>query len=880
MKNKKFLSFILVVLSLVALAVFAVSCSNNKQTESTAPSNEAVVVFNTNTTLETNVVRERYVVKGRRVSEPKLFVTGENPDNLNVYGWYTSKSCTEDTRWDFKKNKVSGNVTLYAKWVPLHEVNYVVNGELHSTINVFQGDYVEETAEIVMGYKYLGSFADEDHTERFDFTAPISADTNIYVARSRGLYLSDYEEEGLLSAGSLTDYLTSACGSGVLPNHEEGWVEEYTIASTGEKCTYVNFGINPTYGDGYVELSLMLDITESQIIRLTYKNIGKGNKISCYFTSMIDEQTYSETGMQYNSNFNWPGTLTGTPIDLPTQMSEDDEWQVVDLNLYEIYKNGYSIWGTSAFLGAIRIEVNHKNQPGDWSNEMLIKSIEGIPVDIDVVDSDDAQAILGEAMATLEEEVIEAGASRPELATGIDFVKDYASVGATKNDAEIYPTTNGILMYAQNEIFARENGILTQGFVMNLPEGREIGFDKLTTLNITLQNYGYQEELTIYVYNDDGSPIRVKLEINARMFEPSTYSLNLYGLFGIEPGRSFKKIEFVYTPKGVDNMILFQEVKFTEFKPYDTVGLNFNDLDEFGFESNDGVDVEFNPTDKGISFDVKTSGAVVTSPDKPYDATNEGYAYMSLIGKMKKDSNVTKVTAEIKVNGEWGTPYVYEIAEAGNLDIRVPLVKDEAGYVKAIRLTFEGTGVITIKEFKYEVDENSLPYYQSYETVYSITDWIPKGDFYEYDASNDASIFKKGPNNNYVGGSIYIGFSANAPQMNAPHTTKNVHVPANTQRVVVTLVYQNRTNVNDIGINVSFDNTDIRPGDESGYPIWANHGTPIDYEMGEYEWSAVSVVLEGDALRQYLGSYLAKVNFAFHADQIAIRAISISIELK
>jgi hypothetical protein len=83
-----------------------------------------------------------------------------------------------------------------------------------------------------------------------------------------------------------------------------------------------------------------------------------------------------------------------------------------------------------------------------------------------------------------------------------------------------------------------------------------------------------------------------------------------------------------------------------------------------------------------------------------------------------------------------------------------------------------------------------------------------------------------------------------------------------------------------MGIHVSFDNTDIRPGDGSSYAIWTNHGTPIDCEMGEYEWSAVSLVLEGDALRQYLGSYLAKVNFAFHADQIAIRAISISIELK
>ena len=265
MKNKKIFTFLLVMLSLVSVAIFAVSCGKKKtQVESTASSNEAVVVFNTNTTLETNAVNERYIVLGRRISEPKVFITGDNPDNLNVYGWYTSKSCTEDTRWDFKKNKVSGNVTLYAKWVPLHEVNYVVNGELHSTINVFQGDYVEETAEIVMGYKYLGSFADEDHTERFDFSAPIAGDTNIYVGRSEGIYLSDYEEEGLLSAGSLTDYLTSACGSGVLPGHEEGWVEEYTIASTGEKCTYVNFGYQPTYGDGYVELCLALDITQSQ----------------------------------------------------------------------------------------------------------------------------------------------------------------------------------------------------------------------------------------------------------------------------------------------------------------------------------------------------------------------------------------------------------------------------------------------------------------------------------------------------------------------------------------------------------------------------------------------------------------------------------------
>ena len=83
-----------------------------------------------------------------------------------------------------------------------------------------------------------------------------------------------------------------------------------------------------------------------------------------------------------------------------------------------------------------------------------------------------------------------------------------------------------------------------------------------------------------------------------------------------------------------NNMILFQNVTFTEFKPFDIPGLNFNDKFKFGFESNENIDVAFNSKDKGIDFDVKADGVVITSPDKSYDATNEGYAYMSLIGKI------------------------------------------------------------------------------------------------------------------------------------------------------------------------------------------------------------------------------------------------------
>ncbi len=907
MKMKRLLMIALAVLSLSVLAVFGISCGGDGAGESvggSAAKKEVLVVFDVNTDLQTNVIRERSIVVGRRISEPKAFIMGDNPDNLQVYGWYTSKDCKEDTKWDFKKNKVSEDVTLYAKWVELHTVTYVVNGEVNSTVDVFDGEKIEESAEMVMGYKYLGSFKDASHSEKFDFNSPITDDTNIYVQCSEGLYLSDYEEEGLLSAGNLTDYLTSACGSfDAAAGTEEGWVEEYTIQSTGEKCTYVNFGLNPVWGDGYVELSLNLDISNSQIIRLTYKNIGKGSTINCYFTAMLDESTYSETGSFYNPNFNWPnyiGGPVGHALPIESNQSEDGEWSVVDFNLYEVYKNGYSVWGTSPLLGALRIEVNYKNVgPDDWANEMLIKSIEGVPHEIVVEDSEEIRDVLGDAMSTSSEEVEAAGALREENVNGFDFVKDFQSHGENWVDgnAEVFPTTEGMLMYAENEILARENDNATKGFTVEIPEDREISFEHLTTMNVTLQNFGYQEELSIFVYNELGVPVRVSVEINARMSEPRTYSINLYGLYGImkeedetEEHRC-DKIRFIYTSLGVDNAILFTDVTFSEFVPFDTVGINFNDKFCYGYESNADVDVNFNVKEKGIDFDVKTSGATLVSPEKSYYATNDGYAYMSLKGKTYAGSNITAVKVELLICKEknlakpeeevktYTSPYVYEIdsTSAGAVDIKLPLVKEERGFVKAVRISFVGTGLITIKEFAYSVNETSLPYYRSYDLLYNSghTDWKGSNNAYEYDAKGQTSTFIKGANESYLGFSIYIGFSANEKYLDTPHTTMNVKC---TGKMVVTLVYQNRTATGDIAMNLSFDRNEFDPGDGSPYPVKQNHNIAIDSNMGDYEWSAISVVVEGEDLDTYLGLYLAKISFEFWNEQITIRAITIDVE--
>lgn len=895
MKIKRLLMIALALLSLTAISVFAISCGatgttsgsdgsveseQESQSKVEEPVAEATVVFDTNTDFVTNVVRERVVVIGRRTSQPKVFITGENPDNLNVYGWYTSPNCEEETKWDFKNDRVTEDVTLYAKWVELYDVHYYLNGTKSSTINVFNGDKVAENAELVAGYKYLGSFADAEHSTLFDFDAPITGETNIYVKHSEGLYLSDYEEEGLLSSGGLTDYLTSGCGS-FNPDvgTEEGWVEKYTIEATGEKCTYVNLGLNPVVGDGYFELSLALDISKSQIIRLTFKNLGPATVLSCFFTAMLDiEGKYSETGSLYTEHYKWPNYIGSTvtqSLTIPCNMEETDDWVTVDLNLYEICKNGYSIWGTSPYLGSMRIDLNYKNVgPDDWSNEILIKSIEGVPYDIEVEDSDEIKELLANAMNTTEDDMLDAADRLPENEMGIDFVKDYQGVVEVDGAAEVYPTVYGMLLYAENEILARETEGASKGFTIKVPEGREINLDEFTTMKLTLRNYGYAKNLIIYVYNDEGVPVRTSLDISARMLEAKTYNLNLFGLFGMNGNLS--KIEFVYTSVGVDNVILFEDVTFADFMPFDVVGINFNDKFAFGMESTADVAIKYDLKARGTEFDVSRSGAVLTSPDKPYDATNVGYEYMSLKYKLDEGSNITAVKVELKVNGEFGTPYLYELTEFGSAEVKLPLVKEERGFVKAVRLTFEGTGKIIINELAYSVGETGLPFYHSYNVVYgAFPEWKGIENTYEYDNKLMTSTFTKGPASSTVGFAIYIGYSANVTHLNAPHTTKSVKV---TGRTVVTLVYQNRTSASVMDMQLTFDINDHLPGDGSPYNVFSRYNLPIDSEMEEYEWSAVSIVLEGDNLQEYLGAYLAKVNVSMPGDQITIRVISIEVE--
>ena len=901
--KKKWLTFLLAAMMSIGFAGVASACnlfaddSSAQQSESASESGSqtdeessvektsAVVHFDLNTNFQTNSVKDKTVNLGKRIPAPSVYILEENPTNLHVYGWYTDKEFT--TQWDFKNDRVEGDMTLYARWVELFEVNYYVNGTYVKTENVFNGDLMTEDATIVEGFRYLGTYTNDAYEEKIDFDQPVTSNMDVFIKRSEGLYLSDHVDEGELSSGKLSENLVAYLGQ-LGDKDEEGWVEEYTVETayeTGtveEKCTYVNFGYTPTYGDGYVELCRSFDITQSQIIRVWMKNLGSAENVCMYFTSKLDdeENVYSETGMNYSQDFCYPN-YTGNDAarinftEEQKNMDESDEWFYVDFNLYEIYKNGYSVWGTSPYLGALRLQSNYKSNENeeDLSNVFLIKAIEGIPYDVPVEDSTEIQEKMDNAAALTQEQLEEASSAQTANANGFVFPKDYACVEGVSEHAKTVNSTEGLLFYADNEILVRDYASAMHSFSIAVPEGKTVDMGTYTTLHLTLCNYGYASNLIVYVYNNEGVPVKAEFDIASRMTASKTYSVNLYGEFGMEG--TLSRVEILYTSLGVDNVIAFEEIYLGEFKPYDIVGINFNDKNCYEFTSNEKVNVSFEPDRDGTLFNVLENGATVTTPDKSFKATTDGYGYATLQYVLYSNSNVTAVTVEYKINGEFKTPYVYQLNlenKGKNNAVTLPFVLEERGTVEALRLTFEGTGGIILKEISYSTLKTALPFYQSYEMLYggAFAEWVDGGQ-YVYDESLKASLLVKGQSSSAVNCSLYIGYTKALGHITVPHDTYSVLV---TETTKVKVVYQNKTAIKTLSLNLTFSKWDKESGEAGAdMPIkfMENHGLEIDAGMSEYEWSVLT--LEVPTI--YLNTYLAKVRVGFGGEEIAIRAISI-----
>lgn len=822
----------LCLLVVAAASCFAAVACGSGESQSGSVRVKYTVSFDTNTEYLTNTVLDQKVKEGMHAKKPTVEITDSSVKDYVVFGWYTEKECVNE--WNFRKDKITGDMTLYAKWGRQYTVNYYVvderteeNAELSPcyTCTVKEGEKVKEYPEYVVGFEYYGSFADRECTEPFDFSVAVESSADIYMKKSASI---NFHDDSV--SGNLYDNLESvAAGS----NHAEGiiakvgWVEKKVI---GENTyTYANFGYSPANPDPYIELTQPLDIRNSQVLTFTFKNLGKSSLFSVFFTTYIDEKQneYSATGKYYSGTFCKQLTLKNSQ----RNMSEtDDEWIVAEFDMSDILANGYSVWGTSTYLASLRIQSTYNSvSEDDYSNAYIIKSIVGTSKEVTV---DDSEEVKSKLIDDGEKELADKSETQADV-KGFVFPKNYSSAQISAH-GELYNRLDGLLVYSEDEISLRNGDGELTSLTLNYT-GVTVDLQENCTFNIRLKNLGYRDVLNAYVFNEEGIRISLSINIDTRMERYEDYFVNLSSQRFMQG--SLSKVVIEYESLGVDNALIIEEVYFSEYRPNDIAGVNFNDKFTFGFTSTDKIGVTYDSSLKATEFDVKndTEELCVT---KNYTFTSDGYKSATMQYYVTEKTGVTSVKVGYFIGGEY--KYCVYAVDGKTVNRKLKEVttdfgKDCGGDITGLSISFEGTGKITIVAIEFDLDrENSIDFTANYSSLYNVYDWDGNCK-YVYDTSASASkiIPFSGVN---AGFRTYIGYVAKEKNSANWYPAENISL---TGKKTIKIIYQNRSSSAYFAFNVGLDFTEYGTG-ETAELQYGFGSTELKTNMKEYEWSVVS----------------------------------------
>ena len=741
--------FISSLIALAGLAIFA-GCSipgiggskGDGSSSESVQQNEGfyTVKFELCTELQTNAVSEQEVEAGDVAVKPSVGVIGDNPDRMEVDGWYTDAEYTNE--WNFTTDTVEENMTLYAKWVKKFAVVYYLGDDADVpmyTRYVKEGELIPYQPELTDGYESKGFFTTIRHDHEFDFSQPITKDVNVFIDRSEHIYFS-----GRMIADRF-EMVAAPSGAGSTVGTID-YVEE------GEDDGYakINFGYS-TAADPYAWLrNVTVDISQSQKLEVTFKNLGHAKSLRFYYLNWMADGTFTD-GQGFNEN----NTFTYYYGEGETEMDENDEWITKVFDFSSILHNGVSNWGISSTMIQLRIQSGYvSTDEKDLSNEIWIKSIKGIPDDtyVSTEDSDFITNLRAHDDAVEVENV----ANAQESICGWIFPKDYST--AVANNSEIYEKTNGLLLYSA---FRAEDSSVN----FLLPQGQKISLDEKTTIKIRLTNYGYANKITLQYKNSDGFIKTKDIAIAPCGDEPESkeYVLNMFGEDRYE--KNLASLGFIYDSIGIDNAVLIESVEFCDFKMMDIPGVNFNDK-----YAGDTAKEQFWTTVNEVTYDhnngtLLDGGTVFTTGENAFierDSyiTNLGYETMTL--KYKDVAGVTAVKVAFTINGI-DQEYVFDVSkavkeatldeegnsvlviEAGDVKVNnnnwyeIFLPFTATGCIEKVKVSFVGAGQITIQELRFNMDKNSgLDLSDAtYADMINIRDW--DGGIISYDNSNSSA---------------------------------------------------------------------------------------------------------------------------------------------
>lgn len=657
----------LIILCFVTLASFCLaSCSlfgdganSSSETAITVtfdPCNEDYIGLITNSPLE------QTLEKGDLIKEPMIRAV-QNDNNYALDGWYTSKEY--ETKWNFATDTVETSLTLYARWVVSYAVNYyLTDGEMtefNNTIYVAENGLVTEETTIAAGYELLGYYTSAECNEEFDFSAPITEDTDIYVKRSPYVSMDAkfiaQHFKGVAS-GAGTNGATFG-GMKYVEDAEGGYVD-------------VNFGYCPNSLDPHIIMeNVNLVINKSQKLEITFKIPDASESLSAlvvYATSLYEDKSIAV----------FEGASEKISDHIMLNNVTDDGWITATFDLDEDLYGGASIWANSTYLRLLRIQLQYANLSSDPSDthSLYIKSIKGVADDTYVTTEDtfaegvlsnDTEGVLNGAVSTVE--------------TGFSFPADREQVSATVVNGSAYHKEDGVLVYMPYRTEYNEITIRTL-------DSKTIDLNKNKGMKITLKNLGYIEKLEVALELDSALTAKVTVNMPAQMNEFETINVDLGQLRACEG--NLKKITIAANSLGIDNAYIIKSIEFVEYISDTVVGFDFS-----GSEDSESLSSTYNGTYKMLAFDVKASGA---SFEKRYmQFAINGYETLTLV-YANPDGGVTKVKATFTIGGV-ESAYDYNV-EVGAIEQTISLPISVWGNVSKMRVSFEGVGVIYLKSLK------------------------------------------------------------------------------------------------------------------------------------------------------------------------------------
>jgi uncharacterized repeat protein (TIGR02543 family) len=141
-----------------------------------------------------SAVDPQKVKHGRKATEP------EDPTRTGYTfgGWYKESGCTNP--WDFATDKVTSDVTLYAKWATnTYTVNF--NSQGGSAVDPQTVEHgglaTEPTAPIWAGYTFGGWYEESGCTNPWDFdTDTVTSDVTLYAKWATNTYTVTFNSQG------------------------------------------------------------------------------------------------------------------------------------------------------------------------------------------------------------------------------------------------------------------------------------------------------------------------------------------------------------------------------------------------------------------------------------------------------------------------------------------------------------------------------------------------------------------------------------------------------------------------------------------------------------------------------------------------------------